>query len=70
LLDLSSNQFSGTLDDYAYQTDAQGNDEYSILRYLNVSNNELMGASTSPFPLALSLFPFLQGGYISVDSVA
>lgn len=43
LLDLSSNRFSGTLDDYAYETSTGQNDLYSILRYLNISNNDLLG---------------------------
>jgi len=50
LLDLSNNQFSGTLDDFAYQTNAQQNEENSVLRYLNISNNELMGAPPPPLP--------------------
>ena len=43
LLDLSSNQFSGTLDDFADETDSGENDIYSVLRYLNISSNALLG---------------------------
>lgn len=42
-MDVSCNQFSGTLDDYAYQADVGDNDDSSILRYLNISNNALLG---------------------------
>ena len=44
LLDLSDNSFSGTLDDFAYQTGTGENDLYSILRYLDISRNDLLGA--------------------------
>ena len=50
LLDLSSNQFSGTLDDFAYETGSGENDIYSVLRYLNISNNALLGEASPIMP--------------------
>lgn len=43
VLDLHSNGLSGTLEDFAFQTQANREDLHSSLRYFDVSNNTLSG---------------------------
>lgn len=56
MLDLHSNALSGSLEDFAFQTQANREDLHSGLRYFDVSNNTLSGA----LPSLMSQLPLLN----------
>ena len=55
VLDLSSNQFSGDLSDFAIQTSIGDNNLNSVLRFFSAANNSLSGEG----PQACCTFCFL-----------